>query len=151
VDFIPNPHPRRNELRQAQREMRNLSQLVQCTLRAELSASKHFGSGRHPNHSPARPGRVVTRRESYDLDRQIRHDQYRDKGRCSARDRSHYDEPPSRLPRFPNRSLDSRRNPQSHHSRVPPIVRREDLFNLGLDRGNPLVNPQDLAAVDALM
>jgi hypothetical protein len=146
-----NPHPRRNELRQAQRETRNLSQLVQRTLEAESSASKHFGPGRQPNHSPTRPGRVVTRRESDDLDRQIRHDQCRDKVRRSARDRSHYDEPPSRLPRFPNRSLDNRRNPQSHYSRVPPIVRREDLLNSGLDRGNPLVNPQDWAAVDAFM
>jgi hypothetical protein len=130
-----NPHP--------QRETRNLSQLVQRTLEAELSANKYFGPGRQSNHSPARSGRVVTRRESYDLDRQIHHDQHRDKGRRSARDRSHYDEPPSRPPRFPNRSLDNRRNPQSHHGGVPPIVRREDLFNSGLDGGNSLVKPQD--------
>ncbi|KAJ8592856.1 hypothetical protein M405DRAFT_812002, partial [Rhizopogon salebrosus TDB-379] len=95
--------------------------------------------------------RVVTRRESYDLDRQIRHDQCKDKGRRSARDRHHYDEPPSRLPHFPNHSLDNRQNPQSRHGRVPPIVRREDLYNPGLGGGNPLVNPQDWAAVDALM
>jgi hypothetical protein len=143
--------PQRNELRQAQRETRNLSQLVQRTLEAELSASKYFGPGRQSNHSPARSGRVVTRRESYDLDRQIHHDQRKDKGRRSARDRHHHDEPPSRLPRFPNRSLDNRQNPQSRHGRVPPIVRREDLYNPGLGGGNSLVNPQDWAAVDALM
>jgi hypothetical protein len=143
--------PQCTELRQAQRETHNLSQLMQHTLEAELSASKYFGPGRQSNHSPVRSGQVVTRRESYDLDHQICHDQCKDKGRCSACDRNHYDEPPAHLPHFPNRSLDNCQNPQGHHGRVPPIVCREDLFNLGLDGGNSLVNPQDWATVDALM